>query len=89
MPHASHWQAMKSILRYLKHTMDYGLTIIADSTPTLVAFFDANWAGYPDDHKSTGGFCIFLGKNLISWSFKKQPTIALLLDQALMPNIRL
>jgi hypothetical protein len=33
-------------------------------------------AGCPDDHKSTGGFAIFLGPNLISWSARKQPTIS-------------
>jgi hypothetical protein len=39
-------------------------------------FSDVDWAGCLDDRKSTGGFAIFLGLNLISWSARKQPTIS-------------
>jgi hypothetical protein len=42
----------------------------------LSAFADADWARCPDDHRSTRGFSIFLGPNLISWSARKQPTIS-------------
>jgi hypothetical protein len=42
----------------------------------LSAFADADWAGCPDDRRSTWGFAIFLGPNLISWSARKQPTIS-------------
>jgi hypothetical protein len=40
------------------------------------AFSDADWAGCVDDRRSTGGFAVFLGPNLISWSAKKQPTVS-------------
>ena len=40
-------------------------------------FSDADYAGCRVDRKSTSGTCQFLGKCLISWSFKKQNFVAL------------
>lgn len=40
------------------------------------AFSDADWAGCVDDRRSTGGFAVFLGRNLISWRACKQPTVS-------------
>ena len=70
-PTTAHWAAVKRILRYLKGTHDHGL-IYKPSPLTLTAFADADYAGDPDNRRSTGGHCIFLGDNLISWSLKKQ-----------------
>ncbi|XP_035842850.1 uncharacterized mitochondrial protein AtMg00810-like [Helianthus annuus] len=86
-PTENHWSAVKRILRYLKGSISHGLLIqqhsesalhaYADSThPNLSAFSDADWAGCPDDRRSTGGYAIYLGSNLVSWSARKQKTVS-------------
>jgi hypothetical protein len=75
-PTILHWQSAKRLLRYLKQTLTFGLQIYRTSCNTLQAFSDADWAGSRDDRRSTGSFCIFLGNNLISWSCRKQATVA-------------
>ncbi|KAJ9551850.1 hypothetical protein OSB04_015895 [Centaurea solstitialis] len=85
-PTENHWSTVKRILRYLKGTVSHGLLIqqqsshllhaYADSTHnSLSAFSDADWAGCPDDRRSTWGYAIYLGSNLVSWSARKQKTV--------------
>jgi heterodisulfide reductase subunit B len=42
----------------------------------LKAFSDVDWAGDPNDRRSTTGLVVFLGNNSISWSSKKQQTVS-------------
>ena len=75
-PLQSHWQAVKRILRYLRGTLFHGIHIEPSTQLHLFAFCDADWGFDPDDRRSTTGFCIFLGGNIISWMSKKQASIS-------------
>ncbi|GKA76400.1 ribonuclease H-like domain-containing protein [Tanacetum coccineum] len=46
------------------------------SLADLVAYSDADWAGCRTTQRSTSGYCVFLGNNLLSWSSKRQPTLS-------------
>jgi hypothetical protein len=71
-----HWAAMKRILRYLKQSIKVGLQIYKSNSLLVSGFSYADWTGCLDDRRSTGGFAIFLGSNLVSWSTQKQPTVS-------------
>lgn len=71
-----HWAAVKRILRYVRGTLHLGLKIRKSLSTLVSAFTDANWAGCPDDRRSTGGFAVLFGSNLISWTTRKQATVS-------------
>jgi hypothetical protein len=71
-----HLSAMKRILRYVQHMLKLGLTFHRSSSLKPSAFLDADWAGCPDDKRSTSGFDVYLGSNLVSWSSRKQSTMS-------------
>ena len=75
-PTTIHWQAVKRLLHYLKQTIYFGLQLERSKTHSLQVFFDADCIGCRDDWRSIGGFCVFLGDNLISWGCKKQKIVA-------------
>ncbi|KAJ4816146.1 hypothetical protein LUZ62_028712 [Rhynchospora pubera] len=75
-PSINHWTAVKRILRYLSGTIHHGLRFTYGHPLTLHAYSDSDWAGCAIDRRSTTGFCIYLGGNLVSWSAKKQPTVS-------------
>jgi histone deacetylase 1/2 len=71
-PTTVHW----TILRYVSGTSQIGLTIRRSSSTLVSAFSDADWTGCVDDRRSTGGFAVYFGPNLISWSARKQATVS-------------
>ncbi|KAM0070796.1 putative RNA-directed DNA polymerase [Helianthus debilis subsp. tardiflorus] len=75
-PTTAHFQEVKRILRYLKGTISYGLHYSRPTQTMLLGYSDADWARCLETRRSTYGYSIFLGGNLISWGAKKQPTVA-------------
>ncbi|KAI5351986.1 hypothetical protein L3X38_004877 [Prunus dulcis] len=76
-PLTTHFVAAKRILRYIKGTIDLGLTFTPQTAAAhLSAYSDADWVGCPDSRRSTTRYVITLGTNLISWCSKKQPTVS-------------
>ena len=76
-PSTDHWMGVKRVLRYLKGTLRYGLKFsISEQQPELVGYSDADWAGDVDTRRSTSGYVFQYGNGTISWSTKKQTTVA-------------
>ncbi|GKA51091.1 ribonuclease H-like domain-containing protein [Tanacetum coccineum] len=75
-PREPHLNAMKRVLRYLRGTTDFGLQLFRSPTSQLIAYSDADWAGCPATRRSTSGYCVFLGDNLLAWSSKRQDTLS-------------
>ena len=76
-PRESHWKAAKRILHYVRGTIQFGIHYSAKAAPLLVGFTDSDWAGDPDDRKSTVGYVFTLGSGPITWACKKQAAISL------------
>jgi hypothetical protein len=74
-PREPHLNALKRILRYLRGSLDYGLLLRPSLTSELVVYTDADWEGCPDTRRSTSGYAVFLGANLVSWAAKRQPVV--------------
>jgi len=75
-PQEPHLAALKRVLRYVRGTLDLGLLLHPCAQSDLVVYSDADWAGCPDTRRSTSGYAVFLGDNLISWSSKRQHTVS-------------
>ncbi|KAK1610616.1 hypothetical protein QYE76_034289 [Lolium multiflorum] len=65
-PRTPHMTAVKRILRYVRFTIDSGLLFRSSSSTLHSAFSDADWTGSMDDRRSTRGYAIFYGGNLIA-----------------------
>ncbi|KZO91857.1 hypothetical protein CALVIDRAFT_467694, partial [Calocera viscosa TUFC12733] len=81
-PGREHWLAVKRVLRYLAGTKEMGLVLAHGGEHGLVGWSDADWAGDHEDRKSTSGYIFMLDGMPISWSARKQKTVALSTTEA-------
>lgn len=71
-PRKPHWDAALRIVRYLKNSPGLGLLFSSNSSLTLKAYCDANWANCPMTRRSTSGYCVFLGDRFFNFMEDKE-----------------
>lgn len=77
-PGQKHQSSAKRILRYLKGTSNVGLLYKSSNIDFILkGYSDAHWAGRVDTIRSTSGYCFLLGKCVISWTSRRQRSVAL------------
>ncbi|GJU89709.1 zinc finger, CCHC-type containing protein [Tanacetum coccineum] len=69
-----HWQAITRVFKYLKSTMNYGLSYVGYPS-VLEGYSDASWINRGEDSSSTSGWVFLLEGGAISWASKKQTCI--------------
>nr|GEZ92708.1 zinc finger, CCHC-type [Tanacetum cinerariifolium] len=70
-PSTQYWQAIQTLLKYLKKTMDYSLTY-SGYPLVLKGYSDARWISNTEDSSSTSGWVFLLGGGgAVSWASKK------------------
>lgn len=75
-PTTAHLNAVRRVLRYLKGTLDLKLTY-QGNLHNLTGWTDSDWAGCTQSRRSTAGYIFNIGSGAISWSSKRQSTVAL------------
>ena len=74
-PNAKHIAVVKRVTRYLKRSMDHGITYGTDSA--LTGYTDADWAADTETRRSLGAYVFLLYGGAVSWTSKRQQSIAL------------
>ena len=76
-PGIDHWNALMHVIGYIRNTIDYGLTYSRDSDLSPTAFVDADYGGCRDTRQSTSGYVFMMAGGAVTWSSKRQTTVAL------------
>ena len=53
-----------------------GIQMKKNESSQIIGFCDADWAGDSEDRRSTSGYCMFVGGNLVAWKSKKQHVVS-------------
>ena len=75
-PTLIHLGIVKRLFRYLKGSIGRGILFKNNGGTDIVGYVDVDWAGNALDRKSTTGFCVFVGGNMVTWKSKKQTVVA-------------
>lgn len=82
-PKTQHMSTLKRIICYIHGTVKFSLHLYPSTIDKLISYTNVDWARCPDTRRSTSGYCVYLGDNLISWSAKRNIPC---LDQVQKPN---
>ena len=75
-PTFDNWEAVEQIRCYLKGALGRGISNSNHGYNRLECFMYADWVGSKEDRRSTTGYCVFVGGNLVSWKSKKQSVVS-------------
>ena len=75
-PTIDNWAAVEHILCYLKGALGRVILYSNHGHNRVECFTDADWVGSKEDRRSTSGYCVFVGGNLVSWKSKKQGVVS-------------
>ena len=76
-PGLAHWNALLHVIGYIKNTLNYGLTYSREFELSPTAFVDADYGGCRDTRRSTSGYIFTMAGGPVTWSSKRQATVAL------------
>ena len=76
-PAKHHATSLHTLLKYVRTTIDLGITFGATSDTTATMYSDADWASDKSDRKSISGNVCMLFGGPVSWSSKKQKSVAI------------
>ncbi|PWA54556.1 ribonuclease H-like domain, Reverse transcriptase, RNA-dependent DNA polymerase [Artemisia annua] len=76
-PKEQHMKAIRQVLRYVKGTINYGITYKHNGGNKIQGFSDSSYGVNTQEGKGTTGIIFYYGESPISWSTKKQATVAL------------
>ena len=76
-PAKEHWEGVKRVLRYLKGTQTHGIMFKKTGNLEITRFCDADWGGCLDTRRSTSGYVFLICGGAVSWSSKRQNSVAL------------
>ena len=75
-PTEQHMKIARQILRYLKATVDMGITFSAKDGLCVKGYSDSDFGGLIDGRCSTSGYLFILGTGPILWGSKRQRCVA-------------
>ena len=81
-PGPAHWKAMLHLLAYLKGSINYKISYSWGGDLAPIGFVDADYAGDIDTRGSTSGYVFTMAGGPVSWSSKRQATVALSTTEA-------